>query len=328
MRTVVIGAGAIGGVVGAQLHRAGHDVTLVARGRHLEALRENGLRLCTPGDDVVLPIRAVGAAREVDWRGDEVILLAVKSHQSAAALEELLGSAGDRVPVVCLQNGVANERLATRWFPRVYGCCVMCPATHLAPGVVEASSQPLTGLLDLGRYPFGVDETARGCAAALEEATFESIPRPDIMRWKYAKLLLNLANVVEALCDPSPAAGQLARLARSEGRRCFEAAGIAVASSAEDRRRRGDRLRLQPVAGRERTGGSTWQSLARGTGSVETDYLNGEVVALGRLHGIPTPANALLQAEGRRAAANRLEPGTLRAEDLLAALGAEPAASD
>ena len=57
------------------------------------------------------------------------------------------------------------------------------------------------------------------------------------------------------------------------------------------RTRRGDRLRLQPVDGELRPGGSSWQSLARGVGTIETDYLNGEIVLLGRLHGVPTPAN-------------------------------------
>ena len=76
----------------------------------------------------------------------------------------------------------------------------------------------------------------------------------------------------------------------------------------------------RPVAGRERGGGSSWQSLRRATGSIETDYLNGEVVRLGRLHGVPTPANALLQATARRLAATGGEPGSVPAADLLARL--------
>ena len=54
-------------------------------------------------------------------------------------------------------------------------------------------------------------------------------------------------------------------------------------------------MHVQPVNGEMRGGGSSWQSLARGTRSIEADYLNGEIVTLGRLHGVPTPANALMQ---------------------------------
>jgi 2-dehydropantoate 2-reductase len=54
-------------------------------------------------------------------------------------------------------------------------------------------------------------------------------------------------------------------------------------------------MHVQPVDGEMRGGGSSWQSLARGTRSIEADYLNGEIVTLGRLHGVPTPANALMQ---------------------------------
>jgi 2-dehydropantoate 2-reductase len=66
-----------------------------------------------------------------------------------------------------------------------------------------------------------------------------------------------------------------------------------------------------------RGGGSTWQSFARGTGSIETDLLNGEIVLLGRLHGVPTPANALVQRLANDAAADRRPPGSMTAADVL-----------
>ena len=112
------------------------------------------------------------------------------------------------------------------------------------------------------------------------------------MRWKYRKLLNNLGNAVEALCghelDDADARSAL-ELLEGEAERVFSAAGIDPVSEAEDHARRGDHLRLEPVAGATRGGGSTWQSLARGSG-VETDYLNGEIALLGRLYGVPTPA--------------------------------------
>ncbi len=192
----------------------------------------------------------------------------------------------------------------------------MCPATHLEPGVVAVHSWPLAGLLDVGRYPMGVDDITAALASAFERSSFESIERPDIMRWKYTKLLMNLANVVEALCKPSEAASQLVRLVRREGAAALAAAGIDVASREEDARRRGDKLRLDPVAGVVR-GGSTWQSLARGQGGAETDYLNGEVVLLGRLHGVATPVNAALQRAMHQALAEGWPPQILEASRVM-----------
>ena len=317
MRFVVVGAGAIGGVVGARLHQSGHEVVLLARGAHLEALQTKGLRLRSPEEDVVLDIPAVRRPGDVAWRGDEVVLLATKSHHSAALLDELAAAAPPGIALVSVQNGVDNERQALRRFERVYGICVMLPAQHLDPGVVEPASHPVTGILDIGRFPSGVDDTGRECAEALGESTFESVARSAIMRWKYRKLLTNLANAVVALCPPSEAAGELVRRAESEGDRCLEVAGIDVASKGEDAARRGDRLQIRSVAGRPWGGGSSWQSLARGLGSIEADFLNGEIALLGRLHGIETPVNALLQERAREAALLGLPPGQVSAESLL-----------
>ena len=200
---------------------------------------------------------------------------------------------------MCAQNGVANERVALRSFANVYAMCVMCPTGHLEPGVVEAYSSPVSGLLDLGRYPSGVDRTAYEVAAALAASTFESEPRPDIMRWKHQKLLMNLGNSVEAACGPVGRGSEVARLALREALACYEAAGIEFVSRDEDRDRRGDLLQLTDVGGRRRGGGSSWQSLARGTGAIETDYLNGEIALLGRLHGVATPVNATMQRVAR-----------------------------
>ena len=78
---------------------------------------------------------------------------------------------------------------------------------------------------------------------------------------------------------------------------------------------------MQPVAGAHRFGGSSTQSLQRGTPSIETDYLNGEIVLLGRLHGVPAPVNAYLVALGQRLIAERLGPGEVSREEVAAALG-------
>jgi 2-dehydropantoate 2-reductase len=314
MRFVVLGAGAIGGAVGARLYQKGFDVTLVARGEHGRAL-ESGLVLEAPDETVTLPIRAVTDLGRVAWEEDTVVLLAVKGQHTEPALTQL-AVAPPSTPVVCMQNGVENERRALRHFPHTYAMCVMCPATQLRPGVVQIHSAPVSGMLDLGRYPVGIDDAGHAIAEAIATTTFLSVARPDIMRWKYRKLLMNLANAVEALCGPEGRFSPLAREAQREGTEALTAAGIDVASSEEDRERRDDHLQLSPTSSGEWQGGSSWQSLARGAGSIEAEFLNGEIVLLGRLHGVPTPVNAVLERLAVRAAAEGAPPGSWRIHDL------------
>ena len=320
MRFIVFGAGAIGGLVGARLFQRGADVTLIARGDHARALA-SGLVLEAPGESVTLPIPVVAEARGVTWTDDTVLLLGVKGQHTEDALAQLVSVAPPDTPIVCMQNGVENERRVQRRFARTYAMCVMCPATHLRPGVIQAHSAPVSGLLDLGRYPAGVDEVAQSIADALDAATFQSVARPDIMRWKYRKLLMNLGNAVEALCGPAGRVSAVAEEARREGSAVLEAAGIAVASAEEDRGRRANHLQMRNTTSGEWGGGSSWQSLVRGTGSIEAEFLNGEIVLLGALHGVATPVNALLQRLAVEAAASGSPPGTWKVEQLGAAAG-------
>ena len=251
----------------------------------------------------------------MDWRGDEVCLVAVKSQHSAHVLAELAGVAPQHLPVVCLQNGVRNEYEALRRFARVYGVPVACPTAHLEPGVVQAFSAPVTGILDVGRFPGGVDDTATAIAAAFAAAGFDARPIVDLARWKWRKLVTNLGNAVEAVCGPPARRGPIGERAAAEGEACLAAAAIDAASVEEDVARRADLLQLHAVVGRARSGGSAWQSLARHAGSIETDYLNGEVVLLGRLHNVATPVNALLQRMAMGLVAAGGEPGSVTPED-------------
>jgi 2-dehydropantoate 2-reductase len=254
---------------------------------------------------------------EVVFTGDDLVLLAMKSQDTQAALEALDAVASPDIPIACLQNGVENERAALRLFENVYGVVVMCPTGHLVPGVVQAFSTPVTGMLDVGRYPHGTDTTVDQLVEAFSASTFNSLARPDVMRWKYCKLLMNLGNAVEALCGPAARQSSVAATVREEGVACLRAAGIDVASPEEDAERRDGYLTVRPIGDQDRGGGSTWQSLERQAGSVETDYLNGEIVLLGRQHGVPTPANALVQRLMVEAVATGAPAGAMTAEELL-----------
>lgn len=318
MRYVVYGAGAIGGVIGGLLHRAGVGVTLVARGEHLRVLQKDGLTLDLADGPLTLPVPAVNTAAEIEWTDDTVCLLCVKSQQTAAALDDLTAHAPATTPIVAVQNGVANERAILRRFAHTYAVCVMLPATHLEPGVVVEGSANAPGILDVGRFPDGSDDLAVSIAGDLRSAGFASEPRADIMAWKYRKLLLNLGNGIDAVAAQGDDADRLAGLAQSEGEKVLDAAGISLVSRAEDSSRRGDLLRRRTDV--QRLGGSTYQSVARGLGSVETDYLSGEIVLLGRLHGIPTPVNELIQETVHDVVRRGLPARSLDAADLLAQL--------
>ena len=321
MRFVIYGAGAVGGVIGARLFQADQNVVLIARGAHHDAIRDNGLRFICHDDDVVLPVPVVGHPSELTFTDHDVVVLGMKTQHSAAALGELSAAASTAsIAVVCAQNGVENERLASRWFADVYAVCVMCPTGHLEPGVVEAYASPISGLLDLGRYPAGLDDRAHAIATAIGTAALQSVARDDIMRWKYSKLIMNLANAANALCGSSPANAEISARARAEAEAVLRAANIDFVSIAEDGERRGNLLQTKPYGPGTERGSSTWQSLRRGTGSVETDYLNGEIALLGRQFGVPTPVNALLQRLCAEHARLGLPPGSLDPADLLAQL--------
>jgi 2-dehydropantoate 2-reductase len=330
-RYIIIGAGAVGGTIGGCLFQAGRDVVLVARGAHLDALRAHGLRLVTPLGTQTLRIPAVAGPAELELRPGDVLILSTKGQDTVGVLGQWAWqpvrdagtSAAGLLPVVCAQNGVANELIALRRFRYVYGMCVWLPATHLEPGVVEAQGMPRAGLLPVGRYPSGTDVFTQQFSDALTASRLLVPASDDVMRWKYGKLLGNLANAVEALCGPAARdnddARELRKRARSEGIAVLRAAGIGHAAPEEFDAARGDEVTVAAAGGTARAGGSSWQSLSRRTGTIEADFLNGEIVLLGRLHGVPTPVNETLQRLANEAARARKPPGGTAPADILSA---------
>ncbi|MCU1487546.1 MAG: 2-dehydropantoate 2-reductase [Actinomycetia bacterium] len=317
MRYVIYGAGAVGGVIGGRLHASGADVVLIARGDHLDAVQAHGLRLLTPEGEELHHVPAVATPDALDLTDDDVVLLTMKGQDTVAALDALTAAAPPGIAVVCAQNGVANERSALRRFADVYGMIVWLPAVFVTPGTVLQHAAPVAGSLDVGRYPSGVDDRAARISADLRHAGFASTPDPAIMAAKYRKLLSNLGNALDALCDgafQSPLFGA----AQAEAEAVLAAAGIDVRSRDEAAVAH---VQIREVPGHEWAGSSSRQSFARGTGTIEVDFLNGEIVLLGRLHGVPTPVNELLQREARAAARAGLGPGAVKLSDLEAKLG-------
>ncbi len=334
MRFVIIGAGAIGAGVGGLLAEQGEDVVLVARGDHLRAMRENGLRLLLPDRQVQVRPPVAGSPEDLTLRADDVLVLTTKTHQAPDALAawsgapvtdeggERIGTAGELLPILTALNGVASEEMALRWFARVIGVCVWMPAVLTAPGEVVVRSSPTRAILHASRHPAHLadDDDTRLLAAVASSwgrAGIE-VPLPeDVMPWKYRKLLGNLGNAVQALVGSQAGdADDVAEAARVEARALYEAAGIAV-NSVESEEVWRDRLTVRPVPGApEELGGSTWQSLQRGTGSAETDYLNGEIAAIAHRLGRRAPVNTALTELMREAVGHGRRPGDLSADEL------------
>jgi 2-dehydropantoate 2-reductase len=321
MRFVVLGAGAIGGVVGGRLAQHGHDVVLIARGAHYEAIRDNGLRIESPDEATTLRLPVVDGPSGISWNGDDVLLLATKTQDTEAALATVALAAPRTLPILCAQNSVANEGMAAERFDNVYGVFVWCPADYLTPGTVRVWCAPQSGILHVGCHPSGANALAESVASAFRDATFYAEAKPDIMRWKYRKLLSNLGNAVDALCGTAGRGSGIAQRARREGVACLEAAGISsIADDEQDAARLERDVHPRAIGGGVRSGGSSWQSLERRLGTIETDYLNGEIVRLGQQHGVPTPVNALLQYLSQRIARERRPPGSVNPDKILIAL--------
>lgn len=321
MRFIIYGVGAIGGTIAAALTLAGREVAGIARGKMLDAIQANGLLFRTPGGEHRVQFPCHAGPEEIAFQPDDVVILTMKGQDTHEALLALRAAGVTTQAVVCGQNGVANERDALRLFPNVYGMTVMLPGDYTQPGEVNCFGGPKYGMFDLGRYPAGADATAEAIAEHLQAANFAVFVQDEVMRSKHGKLLENLGNVLDAALGRAGDFQDIADRARDEGRAVYRAAGIAWTEIDRNEPRRKGLFELRDVPGASRTGSSSAQSLKRGSGSIETDYLNGEIVLLGRLHGVPTPVNAGLVALGQRLIANRLAPGAVSRDEVAALLG-------
>ncbi|MFV0533066.1 MAG: ketopantoate reductase family protein [Cumulibacter sp.] len=329
-RYVIIGTGAVGGTIGGRL--AQHDVPVVwvARGEHARVLTAEGMTLRTPEGSFNVTAPVWTGPVDADLRLGDVLVLGTKVHQAIDALaawadvpvraadsDGVVGTAGAVLPLITATNGLAGEDIAIRYFRRVYGAAVWCPATHIKPGEIIPMYDSVSGVFWLGAYPgpSEPDALVRSISADWESARLGAPVTVDVMAWKRRKLVMNMGNAVDALVDPSDAGGKrLLKSAMQEAEAALQASGASVISPERDAEERAKGPQIAKVEGApEQIGSSTFQSLTRGTGTVETDYLNGEIVRLGALYGVPTPVNAALASLARRAAANGWAPRSLAA---------------
>jgi 2-dehydropantoate 2-reductase len=328
MRYIIYGAGAIGGSIGGLLNAAGREVVLICRGAQLDAVRAHGLEVLTPRGPLQANVAAAGTIHEVALRTDDVVMLAMKSQDTEQALHELESAGGGDLPIICCQNGVDNERIAARRFARVYAMLVAMGADYLQPGRVTCYGSPAAGVLDCGCYPSGTDSLIEAVSADLNGAGLSSRAIPDVMRFKYRKLITNLNNALSVLTSAprsNPAYRAISTAMRLEAETCMAAAGIDCATSGQYNDEIWSRYKHVDVPGTARGGTSTWQSLMRGRTSIEVDYLNGEIALLGALHGVTAPCNAAVRRLAQQLALQGEPVGHYAAEELAAMLHLEPA---
>ena len=215
----------------------------------------------------------------------------------------------DDVPVFCFQNGVRNEEIAVQYFPRVYGVMVRVGAVYLTDGEVIARRDP-PGWYIIGRYPEGTDELAEAVADDLRAAGYFIRTVTDVMPYKWGKLMANVGNAVGAITSGGwQEMMPVFRAVSEEAARVVAKAGIKWISQEQIAK---DWPEITaPLRGQLNTEAqsSTWQSLARRQGSVETEFLNGEIVRLAKKLGLQAPVNEKLVKISQEMAANNEPPG-------------------
>ena len=287
MKIAVMGAGAVGCYYGFKLARAGHDVVLIGRSQHVEAIERHGLRLETQTFDEHIRVSASTDASAV--RGAQLVLFCVKSTDTdsgAAAIKPHL--APDAV-VLSLQNGVENAGRLRALLPQDVVAAAVYVGTEMAgPGHVRHHGR---GELIIEQSKAS-DDVARALIAAGVPTDISENVRGEL----WAKLITNCAyNALSAITQLP-----YGRLVKGEGvtvvLRDLVAECVAVAK-ADGVTLPGDigmavRKIAETAAGQY---ASTAQDLARGK-RTEIDHLNGLIVRRGEASGIATPANRLLHA--------------------------------
>lgn len=316
-RYVIIGAGAIGASLAAQFELNGIPYALFGRGEQIRHIQAQGIDYVRPDGTRSIRLKAYSAIGEVALTQDDILVMTTKTQDLEAACkawawQPVLGEGKKRtaaeLPVLTMQNGMAAERIALRWFSQVYGASINTPARFTQVGQIVVGGHPEPGLIVVGRYPCGEGKHAAAMAADLCQAGYLAEAHADIMRWKAAKLAVNVRNALDLFDGPKDRLQAFDSQLSQEVSAVLAALGIKPAG-ADERQHAIAHWGLAPNCGIVPGQQSTWQSIARGV-SNEVDYLNGEIVLLGRLHGVATPFNEAIQsAVGQLAQAGRTPTG-------------------
>jgi 2-dehydropantoate 2-reductase len=309
MKIAVIGAGAIGSVIGGLLSKAGEDVTLIGRKPHVDAINKNGLILDAESGKTVIRVKA---AENLDFKPD-LALLTAKTQDVESSVKKVQSYLFG-VPVITVQNGVQSDDLVAAVLGEedVISGVVTFNGEFLEPGKVSYSNPFGRTALLIGE-PFGARGNRIQSLSSLLNKAIPTETSDDIRGAHWTKLVWNIQNAVPAVTGLSyQESYQYSKIREStinlvkEGLKVINKAGIKTAdvpgfplgpmktmasmplpNSSDLLKRTAESLGKVPVLG------SMLQSIKRGK-STEVDYVNGEIVNLGKKTGIPTPANSLI----------------------------------
>jgi 2-dehydropantoate 2-reductase len=315
MKICVVGAGAIGGLLGVRMAQAGHEVSLIARGPHLRAIQFDGLQLHSPEGEIS---KASNVEASDDLRTltpQDLVILALKAHQIESVVDDLPALLAPETMVLTTQNGIPwwyfqrhggpfegyvlktldpTGRISASVEPwRIIGCIAFPAAEIIHPGVIRH--------IEGDRFPVGEldgiqSDRVLTVSKALTDAGFKAPVISDIRSEIWLKAWGNLSfNPISALTHATlvdicqnPDGRELAATMMTEAQAVAEHLGVSFRVPLEKR-----------IAGAERVGKhktSMLQDVEAGK-ALETEALIGAVVELGELTGIPTPTvRAIYQA--------------------------------
>lgn len=297
MRIAVMGAGALGGYFGGRLAASGHDVTLIARGAHLAAIRDKGLRILSPHGDLHLP-EIAATDRPAEVGPVDVVLFMVKNYDVEASAEAIRPMLGADTMVVTCQNGIsAPERLgAIIGAERVIPGVARIPADIPEPGVINHSAD--FDILSFGEPDGHVSprvaafrdalEACRGCTAVVPDNITHDLWAKFISQATLASLTtLTRLDIGPLRNNPDSLALWQAAMDETEAVGRAEVPDLPEGVTAET---------LAKVARLPDTMHASMLDDLRAGKRIEVDYLSGDVVRLGQKHGIPTPIHQVFWA--------------------------------
>ncbi len=309
MKIAVIGAGAVGSVIGGLLSKAGEDVTLIGRKPHVEAINQNGLVLEGPSGKTVIWVKA---AENLDFKPD-LLLLTVKTQDVETSVREIQPYLSGAL-VVTMQNGVRSDDLVAGVLGKenIISTVVFSNSSFLEPGKVVFSPTSRKPALLIGE-PFGANGNRLRSLSALLNKALSTDVSEDIRGAHWTKLLWNVNTAVPAVTGlPMQEGNQYPQIRElninlmKEGLKVTKIAGIKTAPIPGWELSIMEKMVNMPLAeaslimknnveslGKRPVLGSILMSINRGK-NTEIDYLNGEIVNLGKKMGIPTPVNSLI----------------------------------
>jgi 2-dehydropantoate 2-reductase len=295
MKIAAMGAGGVGGYFGARLQQAGHDVSFFARGRHLEAIRSNGLAIESAHGNARLKVRVFEDPRDADVV--DVVLFAVKLWDTESAAERLRPVVGRDTVVIPFQNGVESIDRLRKFFPEkaVMGGSAYIGTRIKAPGVIEHTGQ-------MARLQFGPVIPSQRAAAqaflqACKEASIQAEMPDDIVKasWEKFVFLVGLSGATAVARAPigvvrsDPDLRWLFEQAMRETWRVGRARGVALADDyIEARMKFADGLPADMKA-------SLLHDLEN-RGRLEAPWLCGAVLRMSKEEGLEAPVNRSVYA--------------------------------